>query len=90
MSDAYTGDITAYRRADGTARLEVTPGPLRVSRKLVAMAEEGESDFIAEADGVLTFFGYTDGGKPQAYRYRIVGGFVGGPEDGWTLCEPLP
>lgn len=86
MSDIFVGDITATRRADGTVRLRVTPGPLRVTRAVLAQADPS---LLARADDVVTFRGTEDDGTRREYRYRIAGEEFG-PEGGWLLCEPLP
>lgn len=88
VADRYTGNITAYLRADGSVRLDVTPGPLRISGKLAAMAAEGEHHAMDLEDGIVTFRGHADDGTPQVFRYRTVGQEADGPEDGLLLCEP--
>lgn len=85
MADRFVGDITATRRADGSIRLQVAEGPLRVSRELL---EHADPEFVSQAEDVITFHGIADDGTHQAYRYRVVGSEAG-PEGGWLLCEPV-
>lgn len=86
MNNVIEGDIAAYRRTDGSVRLEVTPGPLRVTRLVV---EQADPQWLSCDEGVLTFCGIEDDGSRQSYSYRVVGDEPG-PEGGWLLCEPLP
>lgn len=88
MKDPYTGELTAYRQADGRIRLERSnDGPMRVSQ---ALADQAEPELVSRVEDVLTFHGVDGLGEPVSYRYRIVGAESDGPEGGWLRCEPLP
>lgn len=80
------GDITAYRRDDGTVRLVVSLGALRVTH---AVVEQADPEWLSRAEDVLTFHSLEDDGSRRAYRYRIVGSEPGVIEGGWLLCEPI-
>ena len=88
MTDKYdVGSVTATQRADGSVLLDVTGGPLRISRKLAA---EASGQFLTRDDDVITISGVWGDGTPRVLRYRVSGEELFGPEDGWLLCEPLP
>jgi len=84
--DRYTGDIAAIRRADGSVRMAVTPGPLRATRLVL---EQAEPEVISRAEDLVTFHSVEDDGSRNAYRYRATGE-ESGPEGGWVLLEPVP
>lgn len=82
MADRFDGDLRAWRRDDGTVRLElVNPGPLRISRELL---DQAEAEWLSRAEDVITFHSLEDDGSRRAYRYRIVGG-----RGEWVLTEPV-
>jgi len=82
---SFAGDITAYRRADGTVRLDVNPGVLRLSFSLLAAADPR---WLEIRDGLIIFRGVENDGRPQVVVYRPAG-VEPGPEGGWLVCEPV-
>jgi hypothetical protein len=81
----WPGNINAYRRDDGTVRLDVTPGALRVTRGLI---DQADPEWLSWAGDLVTFHSVEPGGVRRAYRYRIVGS-APGPEGGWLLTVPV-
>lgn len=79
------GYVTAVRREDGTVRLAVEPGTLKVSFGLLAGADP---DWLEIRDGLVIFRGVEDDGTQQAVIYRPTG-VEPGPEGGWLVCEPV-
>jgi hypothetical protein len=91
--DKYTGDITAYWSivpgGEAKVRLEVKPGPLRISNMLMATANNPAASMLTVDGDVITIRGVDKEGADLVLRYRIVGEESIGPEDGWQLCEPI-
>jgi len=79
------GSITAFRREDGTVRLDVDPGVLKVSFGLLAGADP---TWLEIRDGLVVFRGVDDDGRQQAVVYRPAG-VEPGPEGGWLVCDPV-
>lgn len=75
------GSITAHRRDDGTVRLDVDPGTLRVSFGLL---DQADPQWLEIRDGLVIFRGVEDDGRQQAIVYRPTG-----VEPGWLVCEPV-
>jgi hypothetical protein len=78
------GSITAFRRTDGSVRLDVDPGVLRVTFGVLV---DADPSWLEIRDGLVIFRGVEDDGKQQVLAYRPTG-VEQGPEGGWLVCEP--
>jgi hypothetical protein len=87
--DRYTGNVTTWNQSDGNVRIEVVPGPLRVSDLLFGIAQRMKDGFMQVDGDVITFTGVDAEGAELVVKYRVTGEESGGPEGGWKLCEPI-
>lgn len=85
MTD-WTGEITGYRRDDGAVRLEVRPGPVKMTQTVL---DQAEPEWLSRCEDLVTFHSVESDGSRRSYRYRIVGTDASGPEGGWVLTEPV-
>lgn len=81
-----TGDITATRRQDGSVRLDVIPGTLRVTRLVV---EQADPEYLNRHENLITFHSVEDDGSCRSYRYRVEDYEPGEFEGGWIQLEPV-
>jgi hypothetical protein len=83
---SQTGDIEAYRCDDGTVRLVVTPGPIRITK---AALDQAAPEWLTRAENILIFCSREADGLRRSYRYRITGEEPSGFEGGFVSAEPV-
>jgi hypothetical protein len=82
------GSVTAVKRDDGTVRLSVKPGMLKISFGLLVQAAQADPEWLGIRDGLVIFRGVEDDGRQQVLVYRPTG-VEQGPEGGWLVCDPV-